>query len=74
MLPEICGALVPATVVQLDPSPPLARSKLSDTVVPPVPPPPPPEVAQVTATLVTLAEPTVPAPLATVQVWPVGFV
>ena len=26
---------VPATVVQLDPRPPLARSKLSDTVVPP---------------------------------------
>ena len=31
-------------------------------------------VAQVTATLVTLAEPIVPEPLATVQVWPDGFV
>ena len=31
-------------------------------------------VGQVTATLVTLAEPTVPDPLDTVQVWPGGFV
>ena len=29
---------------------------------------------QVTATLVTLAEPTVPVPLPTVQVWPEGWV
>ena len=31
-------------------------------------------VVQVTATLVTLAEPIVPLPLATLQVWPLGFV
>ena len=31
-------------------------------------------LVQLTATLVTLAEPTVPLPLATVQVWPLGLV
>ena len=53
--------------VQFEPSPPSARlkSSLADT----------PEVAaQETATLVTLADPTVPEPLDTVQVCPDGFV
>jgi len=31
-------------------------------------------LAQLTATLVTLAEATVPLPLLTVQVWPTGWV
>ena len=49
------------------PSPPLARLKSSEADVPEL-------VAQVTATLVTLADPIVPDPLVTVQVWPAGFV
>ena len=53
--------------VQLAPSPPSARLKSSDPLEPVL-------AAQVTATLVTLAEPIVPDPLATVQVCPDGFV
>ena len=53
--------------VQPAPSAPSARLKSSEADVPEL-------VAQVTATLVTLADPTVPDPLATVQVCPAGFV
>src|SRR5580693_612538 len=53
--------------VQLSPSPPSARLKLSAADVPVF-------VVQETATLVTLAEPTVPDPPDTVQDWPVGLV
>ena len=62
--------------VQPGPSPPSARLKPSDPItVSPLPrPPPPPLEAQVTATLVTLAEAMVPEPLATVQVRPAGLV
>ena len=52
--------------VQFAPRAPSARLKLSAADVT--------EAAQVTATLVTLAEPTAPDPLATVQDCPDGFV
>ncbi len=63
--------------VQFGPSGPLARAKLSDAAPDPLEPPPPVwvvVVVQVTETLVMLAVPTVPEPLVTVQVWPVGLV
>ena len=72
MSPLMPVALVPATAweemarppslmsVQLGPSGPSARLKLSEAL-------PAEFVVQVTATLVTFAEPTVPDPLATVQ-------
>ena len=53
--------------VQFGPSPPSARLKSSEADVPVF-------VPQETATLVTLAEPTVPDPLDTVQDWPDGLV
>ena len=60
-------AIPPSTVaVQFAPSPPSARLKLSEADVA--------AALQETATLVTLAEPTVPDPLETVQVCPAGFV
>src|SRR5215831_19359801 len=60
-------AIPPSEVaVQFAPSPPSARLKLSAADVG--------EAAQVTATLVTLAEPTVPDPFDTVHVCPGGFV
>src|SRR5262249_61831357 len=52
---------------RLLPSPPFARLKSSEAVSVPEPP-------QVTATVVTFAEPTVPVPLPTVQVCPDGWV
>ena len=52
--------------VQFEPRPPSARLKSSEADVPEL-------VAQVTATLVTLADPTVPDPLDTVQVCPAGL-
>src|SRR6516164_3746448 len=55
------------TAVQFAPSPPSARLKSSEADVPAV-------VTQVTATVVTLAEPTVPDPFDTVQDCPDGFV
>src|SRR5215510_8068124 len=75
----LCPELPPATTcelmviapsdmaVQLLPSPPSARLKSSEAVSVPEPP-------QVTATVVTFAEPTVPVPLPTVQVCPDGWV
>src|SRR5262249_54979053 len=76
----LCPVLPPATTcelmviapsdmaVQLPPSPPFARLKSSEAVSVP-------ELAvHVTATVVTFAEPTVPVPLPTVQVWPDGWV
>ena len=54
------------TAAQPAPSHPFARLKSSYAAVP--------VSVQVTATLVTLAEPIVPLPLATLQVWPLGFV
>src|SRR6185437_3797435 len=65
-----CEAIVidPSEIaVQPAPSAPLARLKSSDADVPEL-------VAQVSATLVTLALPTVPDPLVTVQVWLAGLV
>ena len=56
--------------VQLLPSAPSARLKSSEAVSVPEPP----LVVQVTATFVMFAEPTVPVPLLTVQVWPYGWV
>src|SRR5690242_18514084 len=56
--------------VQLLPSAPLARLKSSVAVSVPDPP----LVVQVTATLATFAEPTVPVPPLTAQVCPVGWV
>ena len=53
--------------VQFGPRLPLARLKLSEAITCRL-------VVQVMATLVMLAEPMVPEPLATVQVWPVGLV
>ena len=67
VLLTICGAAVPATVVQLLPRAPLARPKLSETV-------PDALFEHVTATLVMFADPTVPEPLATVQLCPAGLV
>ena len=67
----ICELMVIAPsdmAVQPAPSAPLARLKLSDAVTVP------PLAAQVTATLVTFADPTVPLPLPTVQAWPDGWV
>ena len=62
-------AIAPSEIaVQPAPRPPSARLKSSDADVEPV------LAAQVTATLVTLAEPIVPDPLATVQVCPDGLV
>ena len=78
----LCPELPPATTcelmviapsdmaVQLLPSAPSARLKSSEAVSVPEPP----LVVQVTATVVMFAEPTVPVPLLTVQVWPDGWV
>src|SRR5271165_6323709 len=60
-------AIPPSEIaVQFAPRLPSARLKLSAADVA--------EAAQETATLVTLAEPTVPDPFDTVQDWPAGFV
>ena len=61
-------AIAPSEIaVQFAPSPPSARLKLSDAVRAAL-------AAQDTATLVTLAEATVPDPADTVQVCPDGLV
>ena len=67
VLLTIAGAAVPVTVVQLAPSGPFARLKLSVAL-------PAEFVVQVTATLVMFADPIVPDPLATEQLCPVGLV
>ena len=79
MSPDTPALAVPATTceatasppslisVQFGPSGPSARLKSSEPLVPVL-------VVQVTATLVTLADPTVPDPFATVHDCPAGFV